>query len=77
MKIKGDFKHVNELQLHLKSVDTRLNLFMEPLPYAYRSDLEEHDSVTIAFDDSREIDMLIIALDEFKKRNEAYIGYWK
>lgn len=77
MKITGNSEHINELFLSLKSMNTRLNLFVEPFPYADRLDLERQNSVAIIFEDSREIDMLINALQKFKEQNERYIGYWK
>lgn len=78
MRIEGNTKRVNELCLNLKSMNTRLRLFVEPFSsYSDMLDLEEPNSATITFEDSREIDQLIDALQKFKVRNERYIGHWE
>lgn len=77
MKIEGNFKPINMLNLRLNSMNTRLRLFVEPLSCSDRLDLEPPNSATITFEDSREIDQLIDALQKFKIRNERYIGHWE
>lgn len=77
MRIEGNFKAVNMLNLRLNSMDTRLQLCTESFDRADRHDLEEPNPATITFEDSREIDQLIDALQKFKVRNERYIGQWK
>lgn len=77
MKITGNSKHINELCLTLKSMDTRLKLFVEPFPYADRLDLGRPNSADIIFEDSMEIDQLINALQKFKEQNERHIGHWE
>lgn len=77
MQITGNSTRVTQLGLRLKSMDTKLQLFFDPFPYADRLDLLEPSRASILFDDSREIDALIDALQKFKIRNEQYIGHWE
>ena len=72
-------EHVTKLTLQLKSAETALSLYTEPLAVDRDREgyLSRPNSATIVFKDSREIDSLIDALQKFRDRNVRYIGVWR
>lgn len=79
MRIVGNnsISDVNTLHLRLKNMNTNLHLYIEPIPFMEGRDLGEPIRASIQFNDTREIDALIDALQKFKTQNERYIGSWK
>ena len=71
---------VTTLQMKLWSADIKMERhFAPPLRYPYPKsnvDTMYDDSVWIDFEDTYEIDMLIMALEKFKQEAKAYYGYF-
>lgn len=77
MKLAGNGQKVNEIELNLRSMNTRFKCFVNPFPYAVDKDLFGRNAAVITFEDSGEIDSLIMMLEKFRDQNAGYIGSWK
>lgn len=79
MLIAGDKGNgpINQLGLRLGSMGTNFNLVMQPFS---RSDevqeIQFSNDVIIHFQDTRELDIFIYALQKFRSKNHEYIGDW-
>lgn len=71
-------KPLSEINLRLHSVDTKMSHKFIPFSSNYIEMLEFDPSAVayIEFQDSREIDMLIDMLEQFKDKNRDYFGAW-
>ena len=69
---------VNNLRLSLNSAHTNLKLVCQPFgwddPYGEKSKIPSE--AVIEFNDSRELDMLIHALETFRDKNRDHFGNW-
>lgn len=68
---------VDRIAIRLKSADTNLVRICKPLGFPYDPDPHKGNELFIVLDDSYEINMLIDALEEFKKVNYAHFGEWR
>lgn len=71
-------KPLNEITLHLYSVDTKMSHQFIPFNPRYDCPIEFHKDAKayIVFQDSREVDLLIDMLERFKRANNQYFGDW-
>lgn len=79
MKFIVDRKeHVDELHLRLNSAHINLKHIYKPLnPLEQGYPVNNPNTSMIVFEDSREIDTLIEALQQFRELNYSYFGEWK
>lgn len=72
-------KPLSEINLRLNSVDTKMS--HKFIPFSSNCiEMREFDPSAVAyieFQDSREIDMLIDMLEQFKDKNRDYFGDWR
>ena len=78
MKIVGGRGTVNQLGLRLGSMGTHFNLVVQPFDQDYigTPEFKVSNDVLIHFQDSRELDTFIYALQKFRAKNHEYIGDW-
>lgn len=78
MKIIGCCEELCEMRLKLQSTDRRLHWQIQGAFYPVSDEIgkDRCGSAYIEFNDSREIDQLIMMLQRFKDDNERCMGIW-
>ena len=77
MYIAGKSGPINMLGLQLGSVGTNFRLVMQPFsPEDSTNTWQTSNDMLIRFEDSRELDTFIYALQKFRAKNQKYIGDW-
>ena len=77
MKIQGDGNRINEIKLILNSIDFKFKCITEPNPYVIERLFDDSNIAKFIFDDSRELDDLIMMLMKFRDKAHKQIGEWK
>lgn len=71
-------KPLNEITLSLYSIKTNMSHQFIPFAPMFSGAIEfdKEAKAYIEFQDSREVDLMIDMLEEFKRRNNQYFGAW-
>lgn len=77
MKIQGDGNQIDDIKLTLNSIDFKCRCITEPNPYVFKNNFEDFNTAKFIFDDSREIDDLIMMLMNFRDKAYGHIGKWE
>lgn len=72
----NEHAHLGEIEFHLHSVDTHLRYHMLTSTVYPPPEMDRNHRAVITFDDSREVDLLIHMLEQFKKESISRLGYW-
>jgi len=73
----GQGGRINHIGLQLGSMSTNMQLLVEPFNPDYDTNHWKcSNDILIHFQDSRELDIFIHALQKFRAKNNAYIGDW-
>ena len=77
MKIQGDGNQINEIKLILNSIDFKFKYITDPKSYVIGRISEDASMAKFTFDDSRELDDLIMMLMTFRDKARGKIGKWE
>ena len=77
MKIQGDGNQISEIKLILNSIDFKFKYIIEPNSYVIGRIFEDASMAKFTFDDSRELDDLIMMLMTFRDKARGKIGKWE
>ena len=77
MKIQSDGNQISEIKLILNSIDFKFKYITDPKSYVIGRISEDASMVKFTFDDSRELDDLIMMLMTFRDKARGKIGKWK
>lgn len=77
MKIQGDGNQISEIKLILNSIDFKFKYITEPNSYVIERKFEDSNIAKFIFDDSRELDDLIMMLMNFRDKAYGHIGKWE
>ena len=77
MKIQGDGNQISEIKLILNSIDFKFKYITEPNSYVIGRIFEDTSMAKFTFDDSRELDDLIMMLMTFRDKARGKIGKWE
>ena len=78
MRVGGnEYDRIGVIRISVESVHTYMRLVTRPFDYPYPVDTAWKDNEGILhFEDTRELDILIDALQKFRDENRKYIGEW-
>ena len=77
MKIQGNGNQINEIKLMLNSIDFKFKCITELNPCIIERKFEDSNIAKFIFDDSRELDDLIMMLMNFRDKAYGHIGKWE